>query len=242
MSRINDIWNLIFHKKRRLQKLKETQSKFGITTPPEVLIEIEDLEREIEDLERELKQLQAKDKEEPEDVPRGPVEPIINPEASKKKEGIFHRVRRYAKSQNPKLLDLDPRLFIATLLIIVLLVVIIISKPSVTNNPDPSPEPALSIFCINRSNSELLTMDDGTEIVVKPEEPLILSLCTADGTPVSFQTCFWKSSSTGHIDNPDSCVDAIYHAPKSDPDILTLTIKDTSTVNRQLSLIIIVKP
>lgn len=38
---------IIQEKERRLQKLKERQAREGISTPPEVLIEIEDLEREL---------------------------------------------------------------------------------------------------------------------------------------------------------------------------------------------------
>lgn len=106
----------------------------------------------------------------------------------------------------------------------------------------PLPTPVHSAFCIRRGDSEELTVNDGAEITVQPKEPLILSLCTSDGTPVPLKTCHWQSSSTGHIDNPDGCVDVIYHAPSSDTDILILTVNDTSAAIKQLSLTIVVKP
>ena len=43
--------NIITAKKRRLEKLEHQAAVFGISTPPEVLTEIEDLRREIEELE-----------------------------------------------------------------------------------------------------------------------------------------------------------------------------------------------
>jgi hypothetical protein len=42
---------VIIAKKRRLEKLEERQAIMGISTPPEVLTEIEDLRREIGELE-----------------------------------------------------------------------------------------------------------------------------------------------------------------------------------------------
>lgn len=46
----NNISQLIINHKRRLQKLKEKYAKLGINTPPEVLIEIEDIEEQIRKL------------------------------------------------------------------------------------------------------------------------------------------------------------------------------------------------
>lgn len=50
----NDVSKLITEHERRLQKLKEKKARFGINTPPEVLIEIEDIEEQIKLLETEL--------------------------------------------------------------------------------------------------------------------------------------------------------------------------------------------
>lgn len=48
------IQKLITNKQRRLQKLKEQQSLFGLNTPPEILIEIEDIESDLKKLKTEL--------------------------------------------------------------------------------------------------------------------------------------------------------------------------------------------
>lgn len=109
-----------------------------------------------------------------------------------------------------------------------------------TPMPTHSPS-AYGAFCIRQSNREPTVIPDGEGIEVTPKEPLILGLCTADGLPVSNVTCKWESSSTGHIANSHGCVDVVYQAPNSAPDILTLTVTDTTAI-RQLSLTIIVKP
>jgi hypothetical protein len=57
MSRKDDIKKLILKHKRRLQKLKEKQTTFGLDTPPHISIEIEDIEVEIENLQTELEVL-----------------------------------------------------------------------------------------------------------------------------------------------------------------------------------------
>jgi hypothetical protein len=44
------IWRIIVTKRRRLYDLKEKQAYFGISTPPEIKLEIEDLQQEINDL------------------------------------------------------------------------------------------------------------------------------------------------------------------------------------------------
>lgn len=49
-----DIQNLIKIKSRRLQKLKEQQARQGISTSPDILLEIEDLEAEVEKLRLQL--------------------------------------------------------------------------------------------------------------------------------------------------------------------------------------------
>lgn len=59
MSRQDDIKKLIFNYERRLQKLKERQAITGMSTAPEILIEIEDIEVNIEKLQAELSELQS---------------------------------------------------------------------------------------------------------------------------------------------------------------------------------------
>ena len=54
MPQQNDIQKLITQHQRRLQKLRERQAKQGISTPPEVLTEIEDIEAQIDRLRAEL--------------------------------------------------------------------------------------------------------------------------------------------------------------------------------------------
>jgi uncharacterized caspase-like protein len=61
MSRQDDIKTLISKHQRRLQKLLEQKAEFGLNTPAEILIEIEDIQAEIEQLES---QLQAAELEE----------------------------------------------------------------------------------------------------------------------------------------------------------------------------------
>ncbi len=53
----SDIKKLISNHNQRLQKLKEKQALEGLDTSPQVLIEIEDIERKIGELEAELKSL-----------------------------------------------------------------------------------------------------------------------------------------------------------------------------------------
>lgn len=54
MSRADEIKKLIYERQRRIQILKEKEARFGISTPPEILLEIEDIEAKIEELQREL--------------------------------------------------------------------------------------------------------------------------------------------------------------------------------------------
>lgn len=61
MSRKDNIRNLITEHQRRLQKLKEQWARLGVNTPPEILIEIEDIEARIEQLQRELEEVSKKD-------------------------------------------------------------------------------------------------------------------------------------------------------------------------------------
>ncbi len=68
MSRKDDIERLILEKCRRLQILKQRQAQRGINTPPEDLIEIQDIEAEIEELKAQLSDL----------PPSGPVSPITS--------------------------------------------------------------------------------------------------------------------------------------------------------------------
>lgn len=56
MPQQTDIQNLITEKLRRLHLLKNKEARYGYNTPPEVLLEIEDLEGEIARLQFELKQ------------------------------------------------------------------------------------------------------------------------------------------------------------------------------------------
>lgn len=53
MSKEPDINKLIRSYKRRLQKLREEQATFGVSTPPHVLTEIEDIEEKLDELEME---------------------------------------------------------------------------------------------------------------------------------------------------------------------------------------------
>jgi translation elongation factor EF-1beta len=108
MSRKDDIKKLLSNKVRRLQKLKEQQSVFGISTNPEILIEIEDLEGEIEELE---KQLQPNEVEGPGDTNGGFDTPERN-------DRVFPCLARiYAKLRSPKLLYLGMGLVVVLLLI-----------------------------------------------------------------------------------------------------------------------------
>lgn len=54
MSQQDELRKLIIKHQRRLQKLKEQQATFGINTPPEIFIEIEDIEAELERLQTKL--------------------------------------------------------------------------------------------------------------------------------------------------------------------------------------------
>lgn len=54
MSRSGDVGKLLKKLNRRLQLLKEQQAVKGLNTPPEVLIEIEELESQMQSLEAEL--------------------------------------------------------------------------------------------------------------------------------------------------------------------------------------------
>jgi hypothetical protein len=58
MSRQDDIKKLVHNYSRRLQILKEQQALRGINTPPEIVIEIEDIEAKIEKLQTELVELE----------------------------------------------------------------------------------------------------------------------------------------------------------------------------------------
>jgi hypothetical protein len=57
MSHKDGINKLIIEHQRRLQKLEEQKAKLGIYTPPQILIEIEDIKAEIEWLQAELESL-----------------------------------------------------------------------------------------------------------------------------------------------------------------------------------------
>lgn len=54
MTGQQDLQTLIRTHQRRLQKLKEKEAMYGLNTPPEVLIEIEDLEAKLTDLRRQF--------------------------------------------------------------------------------------------------------------------------------------------------------------------------------------------
>ncbi len=54
MSRQDDIQKLISNHQRRLQLLQEQQALRGLSTPPDVVIEIEDVEAQIQALQAEL--------------------------------------------------------------------------------------------------------------------------------------------------------------------------------------------
>ncbi len=57
MSRLDEVTALIEEKKRRLHYLKLQEARKGYSTPPEVSIEIEDIEQEIKQLERQADEL-----------------------------------------------------------------------------------------------------------------------------------------------------------------------------------------
>lgn len=59
LSRIEHIKNLLITHQRRLQILRERQAIIGMSVPPEIVIEIEDLEAEMAKLQYELTQLKA---------------------------------------------------------------------------------------------------------------------------------------------------------------------------------------
>ncbi len=70
MSQQLDLKKLIFEHRRRIQKLKEQQARLGINTPPEILIEIEDIVAEIKRLQTELETTESLDSPEiPIDLP-----------------------------------------------------------------------------------------------------------------------------------------------------------------------------
>ncbi len=56
LQRLEDVNKLIEGKKRRLQKLREKSGTLGHSTPPEILMEIEDIEKELKQLQSELDQ------------------------------------------------------------------------------------------------------------------------------------------------------------------------------------------
>ena len=59
MSRENHIKKLIANHSRRLEKLKENQALLGINCPPEILIEIEDIEQVLSRLNAEIELAQT---------------------------------------------------------------------------------------------------------------------------------------------------------------------------------------
>ncbi|MFC1976367.1 tetratricopeptide repeat protein [Chloroflexota bacterium] len=59
MSQQDDIRNLIRNHNRRLQKLKEQQALRGLNTPPEIVLEIEDIEAKIEQLQTGLEEIES---------------------------------------------------------------------------------------------------------------------------------------------------------------------------------------
>lgn len=71
MTNKDDVKKLIRDNERRLQKLKEKEAKFGVDTPPHILIEIEDIQEKIEELRLELANLEIPD--------RPSYPPIITP-------------------------------------------------------------------------------------------------------------------------------------------------------------------
>jgi len=62
MSRRSEIQDLIRKHQRRLQKLKEKEAMLGISTPPEISTEIEDIEVKIDELQIELQNIQGSQK------------------------------------------------------------------------------------------------------------------------------------------------------------------------------------
>lgn len=60
MAHQDDIQRLINEKQRRLQKLKDQAARYGISTPPHIIIEIEDIETELTQLQKQLEQTAEK--------------------------------------------------------------------------------------------------------------------------------------------------------------------------------------
>jgi hypothetical protein len=83
MSDQDDIKRLIVNYQRRLQKLKEAQALQGINTPPDVLIQIEDIEAELEKFQTALTALQDDPSAEPPHrSPTGEVTALTDPNPS----------------------------------------------------------------------------------------------------------------------------------------------------------------
>jgi hypothetical protein len=59
MSRQDDVQKLIYLYTRRLQKLREKEAAHGLNTPPDILIDIEDIEQKIEMLQFDLQEANA---------------------------------------------------------------------------------------------------------------------------------------------------------------------------------------
>ena len=59
LSQIENLTNVLKKKQRRLQILREKQATLGLSVPPEIVMEIEDIDADIEDLQAELTRLNA---------------------------------------------------------------------------------------------------------------------------------------------------------------------------------------
>lgn len=105
----------------------------------------------------------------------------------------------------------------------------------------PTPAPPYRNFIIHRNNLTII-LENGEQITVEPDEPLILNLGTADGTrvPSGVCSCRWDSPA-GQIDNSGSCTDVTYQSPGNGTDIVGLTVNNSSVESYQLSLSITVK-
>ncbi len=96
MSLKNELQKSINNLGRRLQKLKEQKTKFGLHTPPHILIEIEDTEKEIEKLETQLENVND-GQGETEDIEIG----------GKKGEDELEEIKKRVEALEEKLQNID---------------------------------------------------------------------------------------------------------------------------------------
>ncbi len=97
MSRADDLKKLITSKNRRLQKLKEQEAVYGISSDPHITIEIENIEAELEELQTELTTLEAGATHRPPPDVASSSRPTAGPTASFRQVKIKNLKKRVAK-------------------------------------------------------------------------------------------------------------------------------------------------